>query len=178
MRRFINPLLLLAAHANRADLIRQVQYLKVENQILRSRLPKQVRVTHQERQRLLRYARSVGQAVLQLVTVVSPATMRRWLRADKKGHPTHRRPGRPRTPIELEQLIIRMAKETGWGYARIAGELRKLKISSVCRSTVANILKRAGLDPSPDAEAVDLGRVHQAPCPDAVGMRLHGSQGG
>jgi len=91
----------------------------------------------------------VGTAILQLVSIVSPVTMRRWLRADKKGHPTRRRPGRPRTPMELEQLIIRMAKETGWGYARIAGELRKLKISNVCRSTVANILKRAGLDPSP-----------------------------
>lgn len=109
MRRFINPLLLLAAHSNRSDLIRQIQYLKVENQILRNRLPKQIRVTAQERQRLLRYARGVGQAILQLVSIVTPNTMRRWLRASKKGHPPRRRPGRPRTALELEKIILRMA---------------------------------------------------------------------
>ncbi|MCE9606151.1 MAG: hypothetical protein K8U03_14740 [Planctomycetia bacterium] len=36
-----------------------------------------------------------------------------------------------------------------WGYARIVGELKKLGIRSVKKSTVRNILKEAGLDPCP-----------------------------
>src|SRR5262249_8192741 len=40
-------------------------------------------------------------------------------------------------------------RENGWGYTRILGELKKLGVRSICRSTVVNILKEAGLDPGP-----------------------------
>src|SRR5690606_28756837 len=40
-------------------------------------------------------------------------------------------------------------RETGWGYSRIEGELRKLGIRSVAKSTIANLLKEHGLDPAP-----------------------------
>ena len=43
--------------------------------------------------------------------------------------------------------MLRLANENGWGYTRILGELKKLGIGTVCRSTVVNILKEAGLDP-------------------------------
>jgi putative transposase len=46
-------------------------------------------------------------------------------------------------------LIIKLAKETGWGYTRILGELKKLGIRSVSRNTVSNILKTHGYDPGP-----------------------------
>lgn len=49
MRRFINPLLLWVAHSDHADLIRQIQYLKVENEVLRARLPKKINTTRQRR---------------------------------------------------------------------------------------------------------------------------------
>jgi putative transposase len=42
-----------------------------------------------------------------------------------------------------------MAKETGWGYTRILGEIRKLGILGISRQTVVNILKQEGLDPGP-----------------------------
>lgn len=45
MRRFINPLLLWLAQANHSDLIRQVECLKTENEILRGKLSKRIRVT-------------------------------------------------------------------------------------------------------------------------------------
>jgi putative transposase len=41
-----------------------------------------------------------------------------------------------------------LARENGWGFTRILGELKKLGIR-VCRSTVINILKEHGLDPGP-----------------------------
>jgi len=46
-------------------------------------------------------------------------------------------------------LIVLLAKENHWGYARIVGELKKLGIRSVTKSTVRNILKEHGLDPCP-----------------------------
>src|SRR5688500_17285250 len=39
-----------------------------------------------------------------------------------------------------------LARENGWGYTRILGELKKLGVRKICRSTVINILKEHGLD--------------------------------
>ena len=43
-----------------------------------------------------------------------------------------------------------MARTPGWGYTRILGELRKLGIMSVSRTTVRSILKEHGVEPAPD----------------------------
>jgi putative transposase len=42
---------------------------------------------------------------------------------------------------------LKLAYENGWGYARVPGELKKLGIRTVSKTTVANILREAGLDP-------------------------------
>jgi putative transposase len=63
--------------------------------------------------------------------------------------PSGRKPGRPRTPEDIHALVLRIARENGWGYARVLGELKKLGIWSVSKTTVANILREAGLDPGP-----------------------------
>jgi hypothetical protein len=49
----------------------------------------------------------------------------------------------------ITQALIKLAKENSWGYARIVGELKKLRIYSISKSTVRNILKEYGLDPCP-----------------------------
>ncbi len=41
-----------------------------------------------------------------------------------------------------------MAKETGWGYRRVLGELKKLRIK-VSRSPIARVLQENGFDPGP-----------------------------
>ena len=46
-------------------------------------------------------------------------------------------------------MILKLGRETGWGYTRILGELKKLGVRSVSRNTVKNILKAHGLDPGP-----------------------------
>jgi hypothetical protein len=59
------------------------------------------------------------------------------------------KPGRPRTEFKIRDLVLRLARETGWGYTRILGELKKLGVRAICRATVINILKEHGLDPGP-----------------------------
>jgi HTH-like domain len=52
--------------------------------------------------------------------------------------------------MEISNLIVRMAEENrGWGYRRIQGALANLG-HSVARTTVANILKRHGIEPAPE----------------------------
>jgi hypothetical protein len=60
-----------------------------------------------------------------------------------------RGPGRPRTGAEIESLVVRMAEENrGWGYRRIQGALSNLG-HTVRRTTIAEILKRQGIEPAP-----------------------------
>ena len=40
-------------------------------------------------------------------------------------------------------------RENDWGYTTILGELKKLGVRKICRSTVVYILRDAGLDPGP-----------------------------
>jgi putative transposase len=150
MRNIYRSLLLILAGATQRELARYVRYLKTENKILRSKLPTRVDITPRERNRLIRFGAKLGRALNELVTIVHPDTLRRWIREDRKGR---RRPvpkrGRRRTADNIRKLILMLAKDNGWGYMRILGELRKLNIRSVCRNTVKNILKVNGFDTGP-----------------------------
>lgn len=145
-------LLLVIADSTQRELGRQIRYLKVENEILRSKLPARITVTSKERQRLVKFGARLGKALHQLVTIVTPSTFLRWIREDKRAGRKRAKPakrGRPRTAEEIRILIVKLAKENAWGYARIVGELKKLGLRSIKKSTVRNILKAEGLDPCP-----------------------------
>lgn len=151
MTNIYRSLLLVIAGSTQKELARQIKYLKVENEILRSRLPKIVVVTAKERTRLVRFAKNLAAKVLnQLVSIVHPDTVLKWVREnrrDKDKQPVKR--GRRRTPEQIRKLIRKLARENGWGYTRIMGELKKLGIKPPSRNTVKNILKSVGLDPGP-----------------------------
>ena len=77
----LDPLLFFQpARATQPELIRQVQYLKVENRILRARLPRRVVVTPGEKARLLKYGKRVGPALRELMTIVTPRAFSNWVR--------------------------------------------------------------------------------------------------
>jgi putative transposase len=155
MLRLLQPLFALFTAADDSKLRQAVEYLKEENRILRAKLPKQLTLTAREKARLIKYGAAVGSAIKHLVTIVSYRTFCRWTAAvagpplNKKRAATIRKPGRPRTPEELRQLVVRLANENGWGYTRVLGELKKLGVRTVSRSTVVNILRDEGLDPGP-----------------------------
>jgi putative transposase len=152
MHRFLQPLWLLLTTSKDKDLRQMIEYLKEENRILRSKLPDRITVTPRERNRLLKYGSKIGGAIRELISIVSYRTFCRW-RADtqpntgKKAKPK-RKPGRPRTQDEIRELILKLARENGWGSTRVIGELKKLGIT-IGRTTVAEILREAGLDPGP-----------------------------
>jgi putative transposase len=61
----------------------------------------------------------------------------------------HRGTGRPPLDQELQQLIVRLARENPrWGYQRIKGELLRLGIR-VSATAIRTTLRRHGLDPTP-----------------------------
>jgi putative transposase len=153
MKTLFQSLLLLLARATDRQLARHVQFLKTENGILRARLPERLQVTPQERQRLLKFGKPLGTAIKDLISIVSPRTFLRWLQgeeqAQKKPASSPQKPGRPRTEQEIRDLVLKLARENGWGYTRILGELKKLGVRTISRSTVVNILKSEGIDPGP-----------------------------
>ena len=150
MSAWFSPLLFLLAGSSEDELRQQVEFLKAENELLRKRVPKKrIFLTVEEKQRLLKIGETIGPGVLKLITIVHPRTYQRWLQQSKSGEPGKKPMGRPRTLETVRKIVIKLATETGWGYRRILGELRKLSIHSVSESTIRNILAEAGVQPSP-----------------------------
>lgn len=148
MHRFFHPLLALIASATDRELARYVRYLKAENRILRDRIPGQIHTRMHERARLLKFGKPLGNAIDEIITIVTPGTFRRWVREEGRGR--KKRPtGRPQTSAILRELVLKIARETGFGYGRILGELRRLGITRISCSTVKRIVKEEGIEPSP-----------------------------
>jgi putative transposase len=82
--------------------------------------------------------------------MVKPDTLLRWHRRLVAGAWTYARgAGRPPLDQQVQQLIIRLARENPrWGYQRIQGELHRLGVQ-VSATTIRTTLRRHGLDPTP-----------------------------
>jgi putative transposase len=143
----VQPLLFFLARCTRNQLIRQIEFLKAENEMLRKRVPKKrIWVKPDERERLLKLGLALGPDLKHLITIVTYDAFRRWRRA-ACGFVARGPKGRPKKPAEIRELVVKIARETGWGYTRILGELRKLGVKDISRQTVVNILKEVGHNP-------------------------------
>src|SRR6202158_735931 len=147
-------LMITAGWVHRHQLI-VIEFLQAENRLLKDRLRgKRIRFTDAERALLARKAKAVGRkALMELETIVSPDTLLRWHRrliAEKWNFVHRRGTGRPGIMQEISALVVRMAQDNpGWGYTRIQGALGNLR-HRVGRGTIANVLKRSGIEPSPE----------------------------
>ena len=128
-------------------------YLVAENRILRQQVRGRVQLTHSDRQALAELGMKLGKQVLEeIATVVKPATIRAWHRSliEHQGNCSQlcKAVGRPRMPQEIEDLVVRMARENrSWGYDRIVGALANLG-STISDQTIGNILKRRSIAPA------------------------------
>jgi hypothetical protein len=130
-----------------------VAYLTEENRILRGHVRGRLRLTDEERQRLARHGHRLGRRRLsEIATIVTPDTILRWHRQliARKWTCAKRRGGRPGVLVEIRRLVLRMAEENPtWGYTRILGGLKNVG-HRVSRSTIARMLKAAGVPPVPE----------------------------
>jgi len=131
-----------------------LDYLREENRILHAQLgTRRLGWDDEQRCRLAVRAKRLGRRVLAAVaTIVTSDTLLRWHRkriADKYDGSAKRGPGRPTKATDLAALIVRMATENrDWSYRRTQGALSNLGHMVAC-GTVANILKKHGIEPSP-----------------------------
>jgi putative transposase len=86
---------------------------------------------------------------------VKPDTLLHWHRRLVVGAWTYPRgAGRPPLNQEVQQLIVRLARENPrWGYQRIQGELHQLGVQ-VSATTFRTMLRRHGLDSAPRRVAI------------------------
>ena len=131
-----------------------IEYLQEENRVLREQLGgRRLRFTDRQRRRLAARAKAIGRkGLFEIARLVTPDTLLRWHRrliAKKYDGSKSRTAGRPKTAVEIEQLIIRMAGDNPcWGYTRIRGALRNLG-HEIGRNTIKRILLYNGFDPAP-----------------------------
>jgi len=153
------------------ELLLRNEYLAAENRILKAQLKTPLRLTDAERMTLAEIAHRLGRKALEdVANIVKPDTLMGWYRrlvARKyDGSKSRRYPGRPRIDSDIEQLVIRMAKENSdWGYDRIVGAMANLGYM-LSDQTVGNILQRHGIPPAPERKRTttwtDFIRAHMA----------------
>jgi len=137
------------------ELLLRNEYLAAENDILKSKLNKPLRLNNYERIRLAKIGKRIGlKALKEIACIVKPETILEWFRrlVAKKfdGSKFRKKAGRPRIDHELEALVIRFVEENpSWGYDRIVGALSNLGYD-VSDQTVGNILKKNGIPPVPN----------------------------
>ena len=136
------------------ELLSRNEYLVTENRILKHQLKGRLLLSDTERATLGEIGHRLGrEALADVANAAKPDTILGWYRrlvARKfDGSKQRRYPGRPRVKRELEELVVRMARENrDWGYDRIVGALGNLG-HQLSDETVGNILRRHGIAPAP-----------------------------
>ena len=98
------------------ELLLRNEYLVAENRVLRNQLQGRLRLTDGERRSLAELGKRLGkQALDEVASIVNPDTILGWHRrlVAKKfdGSKNRHYPGRPRIDADIEELVVRLAKE-------------------------------------------------------------------
>ena len=150
----------MVAYAINRQMARRIEYLVEEVRVLREVYTettgrKRISFTDEQRRRLAIKGKALTpQEREDCCQIVRPSTILAWFRqlAAKKydSSEQRRKLGRPRKHTNIRELVIKLALENlGWGYTKIRDALRGLKIE-IGRTTVANILTEAGIEPAPE----------------------------
>ena len=139
-------------------LTKKMAYMREEQRILMERLQdvtgkKRLTFTPEQRRRLaLKGKELTAEERGACCNIVRPETILAWYRqlgARKYDSSGSRNVGQRRKSDEIRKLVLRLANENlGWGYTKIRDALRGLNVE-IGRTTVANILAEAGLEPAP-----------------------------
>jgi hypothetical protein len=130
-----------------------IEYLQEENRVLREHVgDRRLRFTDAQRRRLATKARQLSRKTLAgMDPIVTPDTLLRWYRnlaARKYDGSRGRTTGRPSVARNIEQLVVRMARENpGWGYTRIRGAVHNVG-HEIGRNTIKRILAANGIEPA------------------------------
>ena len=73
--KIFHPLQALIASASNNEQAKYIEFLKEENKILRARVPGQIHTKPDERPRLLKLLKALGQAIEEWITLVAPSTV-------------------------------------------------------------------------------------------------------
>jgi Homeodomain-like domain len=136
------------------ELLLRNEYLAAENRILREQVNGRLLLADSQKKTLAEIGHRLGRKTLEdVANAAKPETILGWYRklvAQKfDGSKARRKAGRPQAGDNIEQLMVRMARDNpSWSYDRIAGALANLghKLSD---QTVGNALRRHGIPPAP-----------------------------
>ncbi len=136
-----------------------IEFLLEENKVLREQLDihakgKRLRYTAKQKRRLSDAGRNLGrQLLMQFANLVTPETIYAWhrkfvvMKYTPKGRDLSAAKARS---AKRDALIIKIATEnTGWGYGRIQGMMQHLGYHKISTSTIGEVLRESGIQPSP-----------------------------
>jgi putative transposase len=154
-------LIVMIASAINDRLQRRLDYVEEERRILKEQLyvltgGKRLSFTAEQRRRLAEAGKLLSpDERRKCCQLVKPATILAWFRqlAAKKYDSSKTKRGRPPKPKDVRKLVVEMAlANPGWGYTKIRDALRTGLAVEIGRTTVANILAEAGIEPAPERE--------------------------
>lgn len=114
------------------QLLLKNEYLLTENRILKAHLRPGFRLSDHERTTLAEIGKRLGRKLLREVArIANPDTILGWysklVAGIFDGSRQRRATGRPPVSAEIENLVVRLAREnSGWGYDRIVGGASQL----------------------------------------------------
>ncbi len=157
------------------ELLLRNEYLAAENRILKAQLKTPLRLTDAERMTLAEIAHRLGRKALDdVANTAKPDTIMGWYRrliARKfDGSKSRRYPGRPRIDVEIEQLVVRMAKDNAVVkvpfVTRFSALLRRQHLTHVAEpcDVVVGSRQKHGTGWRTTHRDVEVGELHSLLC--------------